>query len=289
MTGKTTAAKALAERIEKAEDEALKKASLKRAKDKQLTLFDVAPWPDHMRGMPNDIARSAIFTVRSKKTPRENLENEVIFSVMKDLKITYTGTELRAYDDEIVWLQVMEYAKRVPIGDPITFTFYEMCKDLGWPINGKYYEHVEECLTRLQTTALKFISKRIGLESLSLIRRFGFTNNGSKRKCQVFLEDEIAAMFAGDHYSKLVWDKYKTLSSITRRMFDYFSTHREPYPLTLENFRHMCKSESKRPSKWREQVKNACAELTDSGLVRQAYIEGNNIRCERALSVETPA
>jgi TrfA protein. len=33
----------------------------------QLSLFDLAPWDDDMRAMPNDYARSALFTVRNKK------------------------------------------------------------------------------------------------------------------------------------------------------------------------------------------------------------------------------
>jgi hypothetical protein len=50
-------------------------------------------------------------------------------------------------------------------------------------------------------------------------------------------------------------------------MFDYFATHKEPYPLKLETFRLMCGSDSTRAKKWREQVGEACDELRENGLV----------------------
>lgn len=279
-----TATEALAGTVEQAREAALLKHTKEQMKSLQLSLFDIAPWPDHMRGMPNDFGRSALFTARNKKTPRAELKDEVIFHVMKDVKITYTGTELRTYDDELVWLQVMEYAKRVPFGQPVTFTLYEFCKALGWPVNGQYYQRIEDSLTRLQTNALKFSSKRVGrLESLSLIRRFGFLDQTDKRKsrCQVLLEDEIVLLFANEHYAKFVWEKYRKLSGIARRMFDYFSTHKDPYPLTLENFRLMCKSDASTVKKWREQAIAAAGELQESGLVKSVWVKDDLVRCER--------
>ena len=109
-----------------------------------------------------------LFTTRNKKIPREALQNKVIFHVNKDVKITYTGVELRADDDELVWQQVLEYAKRTPIGEPITFTFYELC-GLGWSINGRYYTKAEECLSRLQATAMDYVRPRWAPESVSLL------------------------------------------------------------------------------------------------------------------------
>ncbi|WP_042805316.1 plasmid replication initiator TrfA, partial [Xanthomonas citri] len=236
---KRTAGEALAKQVSDAKQSALLKHTKDQIKEMQLSLFDIAPWPDTMRAMPNDTARSALFTTRNKKVPREALQNKVIYHVNKDVMITYTGVELRAEDDELVWQQVLEYAKRTPIGEPITFTFYELCQDLGWSINGRYYDKAEECLSRLQATAMAFSSDRIGqLESVSLVHRFRVLDRGKKTsRCQVMIDEEIVVLFAGDHYTKFVWEKYRTLSPTARRMFDYFSSHREPYPLKLETFR----------------------------------------------------
>ena len=282
-TKKRTAGGELAEKVSEAKQTALLKHTKQQIKDMQLSLFDLAPWPDHMRALPNDFGRSAIFTVRNKKVPRAALQGQSIYHVNKDVEITYTGIELRADDDELVFAQVLEYAKRTALGEPVSFTFYELCQDLDWSINGRYYTRAEECLTRLQASAMQFSSQRIGrLESVSLIRRFRVLDRGKRSsRCQVEIDAEIVVLFAGDHYTKFVWEKYRKLSPTARRMFDYFATHKEPYPLKLETFRLMCGSDSTRPKKWREQVGEACDELRENGLVESAWVNDDLVHCKR--------
>lgn len=250
----------------------------------QLTLFEFAPWADEMRAIPNDLARAALFTVRNKKMPREVRQGFPIFTADKNVRITYTGIELRAEDDELVWQQVLEYAKREVLGAPVSFSFYELCTDLGWSINGRYYDKAEECLSRLQATALKFESNRIGgeLDSISLISRFRILDRGKRTSlCQIEIDPEIVVLFAGNYYTRFVWEKYRNLSPIARRMFDYFASHKEPRPLPVETFRLMCGSDSTRPKKWREQSGSAGDELSGSGLINKTWITNGLIYCDR--------
>jgi hypothetical protein len=260
----------------------LKKAICKM-QDEQLSLFDIAPWANHMRAIPNDYARSALFTVRNKRIPRAALESHEIFHANQDSKITYTGIELRAEDDELVWQQVMEYVKRITIGQHIEFTFYQLCEDLGWPRNGRYYDKAQASLSRLHASSIQFSSSRVGtLDAFSLISKFKIIDKGGiKQRCRVQIDPEMIMLFAGDHYSKFHWERYRKLSPTARRMFDYFSTHREPFPLKLDTFRRICGSDSIRDNKWREQVKNAALELEESGLINHIWVENTLIHCKR--------
>ncbi|TWI43927.1 TrfA protein [Pseudomonas duriflava] len=43
---------------------------------KDLTLFDVAPWDDDQRAMPNDILRSSLFNARNHTVPRGMYQQE---------------------------------------------------------------------------------------------------------------------------------------------------------------------------------------------------------------------
>jgi len=281
---KATATDKLAAKVAEVTQASVLKQTLQEVQDKQLTLFDLAPWSDQLRALPNDFVRTALFTVRNKKTPRALLQRQPLFSVDSGVTITYTGPELRADSDELVYQQVLEYAKRVPIGEPVSFTFYELCKDVGWPVNGRYYDRAEECLTRLQATAMQFSSTRVGaLESLSLIARFGVVGKGTtKSRCQIELEPEIAVLFADNRYTKFQkWAEYRKLSPTARRMFDYFASHAKPYPIKLETARKMCGSDSMREKKWREQCGNACEELRALGMVANAWISDDLVYCER--------
>jgi len=262
---------------------ALAKYTKQEIEEKGLTLFDIAPWPDHMRVMPNDFCRSALFTTRNRKVPRDVCQNKTIYHISKDVLISYTGIELRAEDDELVFVQTLEYAKHLPLGSPIEFTFYQLCKDIGWSPSSVYYKKAKECLARLQATALQFTAQRTGrLESLSLIRRFGIVDEDKRiSRCQVEIDPEIAVLFAGHHYTKYVWEKYRKLPPIARRMFDYFSTHREPHPMRLETFRLICGSDSAQPRKWKQQVNQACGELQNNSLVESAWVSNDLIYCKR--------
>ena len=73
----------------------------------------------------------------------------------------------------------------------------------GWSINGRYYDKIEACLSRLQATAMQFSSSRIGrLESVSLIHCFRALDRGKKNsRCQVEIDKKMIVLFAGDHYS----------------------------------------------------------------------------------------
>nr|WP_080344423.1 plasmid replication initiator TrfA [Xanthomonas oryzae] len=285
-TKKVSAIQDVSEKVSELKQNALIQRTTEEMRDAQLSLFDVAPWADDMRAMPNDYARSALFTVRNKRQKRAAYENKAIFHVNKDVAITYTGIELRAEDDELVWQQVLEYAKRFPLGQKIHFSMYQLCTDLGWSINGRYYQKAEECLTRLQATAMQVTSSRFGrLKSLSLVKEFDIIDRGTKKAmCQVEIAEHMVYLFAGDHYSKFVWNKYRKLKPITRRLFDYLASHKEPYPLKLETFRLMCGSESERPAKWKEQSKEACKELSESGLVESTWVNGDSIYCDRDRS-----
>ncbi len=60
-----------------------------------------------LRHIPNDYCRSSLFTVWNKREPRRMLMHEKLFHYSETVSIIYTGIELRAEDDEIVWLQIL--------------------------------------------------------------------------------------------------------------------------------------------------------------------------------------
>ncbi len=253
----------------------------------QLSLFDIAPWDNDLRVIPNDWGRSAVFTVRNKGQKRRAYDNELIYHYNKEVQIHYTGIELRADDDELVWQQILEYAKHSAIGVHVYFTLYQLLTDLGWHINPFYYKRAVACLNRLKATSFQISSPRHSrIKGLSLVKEFEIVGDGKRTEgkrslCQVELSTHLVVLFANDHYSKVIWFKYRELSPTARRMFDYFVTHKTPYPLKLETFRLICGSESTRPKKWAEQCRAAGKELEDAHLVQRAYVEKDFIYCTR--------
>lgn len=258
-------------------------AAIEEMQQMEMSLFEIAPWDDDLRAIPNDWGRSAIFTTRNKAQVRMACQDKLIYHYNQQIEITYTGIELRADDDELVWQQILEYAKHSPIGHTVEFTLYQLCTDVGWHINKFYYNRALSCLKRLKATCFSIKSPRHSLiENLSLLGDFVIEKDGNKKAvCKAKLNPYLVVLFANDHYSKVIWSKYRTLSPTARRMFDYFVTHAEPYPLKLETFRLICGSESTRKKKWAEQSRDACKELESVGLVQKTWVENDHIRCLR--------
>lgn len=274
----------LAEKVADLTSSAEVRKIVQQAQDKQLSLFDVAAWPDSMRGMPNDFARCSLFTVRNKTVARVACTQLEVFHYNRDVTMLYTGTELRAHDDELVWLQVMEYAKRQPVGTPVEFSMYRICLDLGWSKNGQNYKRIEQCLSRLYAAGVQVTSDRLGrLESIKMLDEFRMEGrNTAKPLCIIQIDPRLLLLFAGDYYTRVAWEKYRFLSPTARRLYDYLASHRNPNPLPLLAFQNICGSNSTRLKKWREQCREACAELVNAGLVEKAHVtDDNKIACQR--------
>lgn len=240
-------------------------------------------WPDEVREIPNDYARSAIFTIRNKLEKRVHMEGAVIFHVEKAVKVTYTGLELRADDDELVWQQILDYAKRYPLGEPVEFNLHQLCKDLMWSVNARNYDRARACISRLKANEVKVENERIGRGvALSLIREYEFAGDGNRgTKYKVWIHPNLIMLFAGKTSTRLAWDKYRQLKPISRRLYDYLASHKQPFPLRLDTFYKLCASTTESTRKWRSMVKGACQELVDGGLVKKAWVDGDCVYCER--------
>ncbi|WP_420915446.1 plasmid replication initiator TrfA [Burkholderia glumae] len=67
-------------------------------------------WAPRKRGLPNPLARCALFTASGKTEPRIDFKRSVIAS-LEGYEIAYTGEELRQ-DDQDVFLQLVHVARQ---------------------------------------------------------------------------------------------------------------------------------------------------------------------------------
>ena len=227
-------------------------------------------WHDKQRAMPNVYARSAIFGVRNRRMPRRSFLNTPIF-VLGSNRVTYTGIELRAEDDELVWLEILNLAKQWSLNAWVEFSVYAICKALAWPTSSTYYHRVHNSLLRLKATAV-CVSSRHGEKgvAVSMLDAYEWTDgvgNALPRR-RVRLNPAMGALFANDQFIRVQWATYRTLTPIARRLFDFATSHRQPFPVKLSSLREMCGSDCEsRPRRWRQAVLLAISELNSRGLL----------------------
>lgn len=249
-------------------------------------------WADAARGIPNEVVRSALFTTRGRRIARRYLRDEPVL-VLGDGEVQYRGEELRT-DDEDVWLQVMHLAREQPLGQCVQFTAYAFLRDLDWPTTAYYYKKLREHLSRLQANAVTVSSKRLerGV-SLSLIRRFEWQDDGGQplRRWRVWVEPEMRALFGDRYYTLLEWQQRRQLTPTAKRLYDYWASHRRPYPVKVASLRDLCGSSTQSLRRWRQQLRSVIKELIACEFLGAGHIDPDTdlVHVQRAETQTLPS
>lgn len=246
---------------------------------------DIVTDREDLRHIPNDYARSSLFTARNKNKPRKTLFREKLFHYNESVSLLYTGIELRAEDDEISWLQILNYGKSVPFGESFEFSIKDLVNDLNWSKNGRYYDKARECISRLRANeVLALNTKAYGTSgSISLIQNYSAVNDaeGKPTRYRVWIDPNLIVLFAGNTFTSHSWEIYRELTPVARRLADYIESHKYPFPLALEKFRQMCGSNDAQITSWRQTVKKACAEVQAAAVAHHAVLKEGLICCVR--------
>ena len=249
----------------------------------QLDLFESIAERNDLRHIPNDYARSSLFTARNKKAPRKSLVHEKLFHYNEHVSILYTGIELRAEDDEIVWLQILNYGKAVSLGEPFEFSVKDLVRDVNWSKSGRNYERVRECISRLKANEVLALNNKAYGKSgaISLIQKYEVINDADGRPTQyrVWINPNLILLFAGNTFTSHNWEVYRDLSPVARRLADYIESHKHPFPLSLEKFRQMCGSIDAKTFSWRQTVRKACSEVQTAGVADTAFLAKDDKIC----------
>jgi hypothetical protein len=236
-----------------------------------------------LRHIPNDYARSSLFTATNKNQPRKTLMRKKLFHYNEFVSIIYTGIELRAEDDEIVWMQILKYGQGVPLGELFEFSVKDLVRDVGWAKNGRNYDRVRDCISRLRANdVLALNSKAYGKSgSVCLIGNYEALNDedGKPTTYRTWLDPNLIVLFAGKTFTSHTWGIYRKLSPVARRLANYIESHKHPYPLDLEKFQQMCGSQDSSTTSWRQTVKKACAELQEVKIAETAMLTKDNKIC----------
>lgn len=239
-----------------------------------------------LRHIPNDYARSSLFTTRNKREERKPFQQALLYHYNEDIEIRYTGLELRAEDDEIVWLQILNYGQHVPLGEEFEFSIKDLVADVGWHKNGRNYNRVRECISRLRGNEVLALNKKAygKSETISLIQNYTALNDadGKPARYCVWIHPGLIVLFAGNTFTSHSWEAYRNLSPVARRLADYIKSHQQPYPLAIEKFRRMCGSTDSSATSWRQTVRKACAEVQAAGIAASAALDRQDqIHCVR--------
>jgi len=267
----------------------LARKGIKKKSDYQLDSVFASLMEDRedKRHLPNDLGRSSLFTTRSRKIKRQSMTREKLFHYNEEISIYFSGVELRAEDDELIWLQILNYGKSVPLGEPFEFSIKDLIREVGWNKNGRNYERARLCLSRLKATEISITNTKAYGQSgaISLISNYTSVNDesGQASDFRMWIDPNLIYLFAGNTFTSHSWEIYRTLSPVARRLADHIASHKHPYPLSLARFKGMCGSSDLSIRSWRQTVKKACSEVMETLLATRVNLEKKSdlITCVR--------
>lgn len=237
---------------------------------------------------PKVVLGSSLFTTRNKNQERTFIKRETLFVAPNVGTITYTGQELRSYDDKKVWQLLLKTAREKQIHKTefiLTTTIYYQLIQLGWGTGKKAYERYKECLERLKGGALTTTSSSGNkIRSASLIGDYEILEADSSRKASLIISisKKIYQMFA--NVSDVVFlsqSKTSPLTVLADKVYDIIqSSHGAD--LRVSDYMDISGSNYKLLRQFRARFKKALDELQARGLIASYKINKEDI-----VSVET--
>lgn len=237
------------------------------------------------RGMPNALARGALFNAAKASEPRKYYPERTVAS-LNNFCVEYRGEELRQ-DDCSVFIALLYFQQSIPLGRPFRFTAYTMLKELGWSINKAEYQHLKDCCKRLSATNLT-VSYKDGSAGFagSLVRDFRWHDETGKNLAQwvVRFEPAIARFFQEDSFSILspqVRRKISGRAPLAQWLHAFLNSHREPYPISVVRYYELSDSRSKNMGDFRSRLKIALQKLVDAEFLKGYFIKDDIVHVAR--------
>jgi hypothetical protein len=235
-------------------------------------IYQMEFWPDTHMGVPNELARSALFAaIKPPKREERKLLQQAPIASQGEYLITYTGQQL---DQEHIDLfeACMHFARRVQEGKSVRITRYALLKLLGKGDSKPEYDWLLLHFEHLTATAVSISQdgKRVFWGSL-LPRGAIETETG---EIVVEISRDLAKLF-GRGLSRVEWQERREIRRhpLAKWLHLYFAGHAQPHPVSVEWLRQHSGSDTRELKRFRESLRKALQKLKDVGALDAWHID----------------
>ena len=183
------------------------------------------PWGDDKRAAPNAVFRSALFPALNNRQGRRYVESHKIYSV-SGLEVTFTGKQFDQTDLD-VYLEVLNFAKAVPLGQPVKFSAYSLLKSLGWATGGKDHKRLHAHLIRLCGGVIDATDHKTRYFGQLI---FGGVRDEITNDYEITINPNFAKLFGFGLWSAIDLEQRRQIArnSTAKALHAYYSTHAAP-------------------------------------------------------------
>lgn len=223
------------------------------AEQKQEAQAQLPMWGERIRGVPNSVLRSALFTA-TKRGKRAYMERVKVASV-DGVSVLFTGPRLDQADLD-VWEQCLHIARTSALGTRIGFTAGGFLRAIGRNTSGANHEWLKGALARLAGSVVEL---KDGKKAY-----FGaLINHGSRNDetghFELEINPKIASLYNDDGWTGQDWEQRKVLigKPLALWLHGFYLSHAKPYDYKIDTLYKLCGSEAKELKHFKEKLKES--------------------------------
>jgi hypothetical protein len=257
-TGKTTE-----ERLKEAEEAEIRghkvhiNAVKQSVSENQEVQVQLPMWGERIRGVPNSVLRSALFTA-TRRGKRAYYEGVKIASV-DGINVLFSGPRLDQADLD-VWEQCLHLAKTGGLGNRISFSAHGFLKAINRDTGKANHEWLKGAFRRLATSAVELADgKRAYFGALI---SYGQRDDETGRY-GLELNPKIANLYNGDGWTGVDWEQRRQLKGkpLALWLHGFYSSHTKPFDYKVETIHGLCGSETGEMKAFKQNLQEALKDL----------------------------
>jgi hypothetical protein len=266
------------------------RAAMQRAASPLPQDVKLPQWPDTVRGVPNVVLRSALFGATRRHGGQRVILREELIASVRGVEIRYTGERLDQNDFD-VWQALLHLARANNLGAEFEVSAYQILQQLNKGDTGGATGSratLNHRIVRLRAALLSVRSDSITYYG-NLIKHA--IRDERSHRYVIQIDPHLQELFGRDHYTHIDWQIRQELDgkALAQWLHGFYSSHAEPYPISVATLHRLCGSEAKRLSHFREELRAALKTLTEvlgrhkSQIIAQ-IVEGDLVQVHRAPS-----
>lgn len=239
---------------------------------------------EHMRAMPNHLARSSLFAPVARG--RRKMHDAVLLHSRCDAEIRFSGKQLDEAQAD-VWMQCLKVAEKHPLGTPVVVSRADFLRAIKRTDTGPNYRWLHQTMKDLSLGMLVIeVVKSNGLRKLSIGKTEalhlinGFRYDDDAEQYTLTIDPRWSLMFGNSEFARIDWEKRmqidsrQVLAKSLQRLIATSSNSLQRY--SLEYLRDRAQSEG-RMRDFKAALTVALAELARVGAIK-SWTLGKSVR-----------
>jgi hypothetical protein len=247
---------------------------LQRIKEERLTLKQIPLWPEPELGAPNDLIRCALFT--AAKPTAKAYQGDVVAS-QAGFTVYRWGPHLdQSHLD--VFLGVMQLARGLggdKLNSKVVFTSRGLLKLIGRTHGNTDRKWLHKALMALSSTTLDIRDEKGGKAFFGSLLPWGANEDDGpdSTKYVLQLNPYFLKMYERG-YTRVSWEHRHALRGkpLAQWMLMYFSSHKNPFPVTDEFLREKSGSADASLRSFRQKAKAGLEAVKAAGAVKDFQV-----------------